>query len=145
MTIDVEGIKERLVLRYPYLMVDKIEKLNEESIEAVKNVTINEPFFQGHFPEPHPSVMPGTLIIESMAQVAGLLAVHVADNEAGMGYLVGVDNVRFKRKVVPGDTLTMKGKLLRKRSNFVKSEVSSFVAGDLVTTAEILLSISEGG
>ena len=88
--------------------------------------------------------MPGTLIIESMAQVAGLLAVHVADNEAGMGYLVGVDNVRFKRKVVPGDTLTMKGKLLRKRSNFVKSEVSSFVAGDLVTTAEILLSISEG-
>lgn len=140
----MEGIKDRLALRYPYLMVDRIEDLDEKSIEAIKNVTVNEPFFQGHFPDPHPSVMPGTLIVESMAQVAGLLAIHVADVESGIGYLVGIDGVRLKRNVVPGDRLIMKGEVIRQRSGFVKSEMKSYVEGELVTKAEILLSVGEG-
>lgn len=143
MDMDVEGIKDRLIIRYPYLMVDRVEEINEEGIRAIKNVTVNEPFYQGHFPAPHPSIMPGTLIIESMAQVAGLLAVHRAEGEAEMGYLVGIDGVRFKRNVVPGDRLVIRGEILRRRSGFVKSEVKSYVEDELVTEAEILLSIEE--
>lgn len=102
--IDIQEIMEILPHRYPFLLIDKIVEL-EPSVSArgIKNVTINEPFFQGHFPG-HP-IMPGVLLIESMAQVAGVLALKSADSKDKVIYFMGIDKAKFRRPVVPGDTL----------------------------------------
>lgn len=136
MARDIEGIRKALPLRYPYLMIDRIESEEEGLVVARKNVTINEPFFQGHFPEPLPAVMPGTLILEAMAQTAAFL---LARDGKGEGYLVGVDEARFRRKVVPGDSLILTARVLRKRTGLVKARVEAMVDDELVASAVISL------
>ncbi len=136
--MDIEEIKEAIELRYPYLLVDRVTKCNGEKLVALKNVTINEPFFQGHFPEPGPSVMPGTMIIEGMAQVSGLLAREVLGSE-GIGYLVGVDGAKFRQKVTPGDQLVFKVEIKRARTSLCKADVEAYVDEELVAEAEITL------
>ncbi len=104
--IDIQEILEILPHRYPFLLVDKIVELElGVSARGIKNVTINEPFFQGHFPG-HP-IMPGVLLIESMAQVAGVLALKTAGSKDKVIYFMGIDKARFRRPVMPGDTLTI--------------------------------------
>jgi len=136
MARDIEGIRELLPLRYPYLMIDRVQREEEGLVVALKNVTINEPFFQGHFPEPLPAVMPGTLILEAMAQTAAFL---LARDGRGEGYLVGVDEARFRRKVVPGDRLLLTARVLRKRAGLVKAKVEAEVDGELAASAVISL------
>jgi len=103
--MDVNRIKQSLPHRFPFLLVDKITEINDDHIIGVKNVTVNEPFFQGHFPEE--PVMPGVLLIEAMAQCGGLFVLHNKEEKYST-YFIRVDNVKFRKKVVPGDTLVFK-------------------------------------
>lgn len=136
MVRDIEAIRRSLPLRYPYLLIDRILEEGEGRVVAVKNVTINEPVFQGHFPEPRSAVMPGTLILEAMAQTAAFL---MGLEGEGMGYLVGIDQARFRRRVVPGDQLLLTARTLRKRRGLLRAEVEGMVAGEPVAKAIITL------
>ena len=136
MVRDIEGIRKLLPLRYPYLMIDRILQEEDGLVVAAKNVTINEPFFQGHFPEPLMAVMPGTLILEAMAQTAAFL---LARDGQGEGYLVGVDEARFRRKVIPGDRLILTARVLRARRGLVKARVEAGVDDELAASAVISL------
>jgi len=138
--MDIEEIKEAIELRYPYLLVDRVMEIDGESIRALKNVTVNEPFFQGHFPEPGPSVMPGTMIVEGMAQVAGILARQKLGGE-GIGFLVGIDGARFREKVTPGDQLVFAGEINRARSSICRVAIEGYVDGETVAEAEITLAL----
>ncbi|MBS3793178.1 3-hydroxyacyl-ACP dehydratase FabZ [Candidatus Bipolaricaulota bacterium] len=140
--MDVEEIKNRIPLRYPYLLVDRVLAFEEGKLRALKNVTINEPFFQGHFPEPGPSVMPGTMIVEAMAQVSGILAGLTTGRE-GLGYLVGVDGARFRKKVTPGDQLVLEAELERSRGSICRVKVSAFVEEELASEAEVTLAFED--
>jgi beta-hydroxyacyl-ACP dehydratase FabZ len=140
--MNIEEIKDAIELRYPYLLVDRVTESEGDKLVALKNVTINEPFFQGHFPEPGPSVMPGTMIVEGMAQVSGLLAREVLGGE-GIGYLVGVDGAKFRGKVTPGDQLVLKGEMKRARSKMCKVGVKGYVDEELVAEAEITLAFDD--
>lgn len=131
----IEEVQKLLPIRFPFLMVDRIVEISGGSIKALKNVTINEPFFAGHFPnEP---IMPGSLILEGMAQTVGLLLSALTEEK--MGYLVGVDEARFRKKVVPGDTLIYEAHLLKRRENLFKAQVTATVDGEKVAEAILLL------
>ncbi|MCP4596035.1 3-hydroxyacyl-ACP dehydratase FabZ [Neptuniibacter sp.] len=138
--MDVNEIREYLPHRYPFLLVDRVIELNKgESIVAYKNVTVNEPFFNGHFPD-HP-VMPGVLIVEAMAQAAGILGFKTMDKKPQDGsiyYFVGSDKLRFKRPVVPGDQLKLEAKVISERRGIWKFDVHASVEGDTVSSATIL-------
>lgn len=140
MKMDVNEIREYLPHRYPFLLVDRVLELDPgKSITAIKNVTVNEPFFNGHFPD-HP-VMPGVLIVEAMAQAAGILGFKTMDKKPQDGsiyYFVGADNLRFKRPVVPGDQLQLTATVLGERRGIWKFEVKATVDGDAVSSATIL-------
>jgi len=137
---DIEGIKRLLPLRYPYLMIDRIIEEVDGMVVAIKNVSIGEPFFQGHFPEPYRSVMPGTLILEAMAQTAAFLAPEKGE----AGYLVGVEGARFRERVVPGDQLRLEARLLRWKGGLLRAKVDATVEGKPVASAEISLFIPPG-
>lgn len=130
-------IMQRLPHRYPFLLVDGIESYApDEGIVGVKNVTINEPFFQGHFPG-HP-VMPGVLIIEAMAQVGGLFAILNDEIQEGkITYFTGIDKARFRKPVIPGDVLKMHMVLLRRRRGIYKFSGKAYVGDVLVAEAEL--------
>lgn len=138
--MDVNEIRQYLPHRYPFLLVDRVVELNlNESIVAYKNVTINEPFFNGHFPN-HP-VMPGVLIIEAMAQAAGILGFKTMDKKPEDGsiyYFVGSDKARFKRPVVPGDRLQLEAKIITEKRGIWKFECRATVDGELACSATIL-------
>lgn len=138
--MEVNEIREYLPHRYPFLLVDRVLELNlPHSIVAVKNVTINEPFFNGHFPEV--PVMPGVLIIEAMAQAAGILGFKSQDKRPSDGsiyYFVGIDDARFKRRVVPGDQLILKAEYVSDRRGIWKFNCSSFVGDELAASGTIL-------
>ena len=108
MTIDINAIREALPHRYPMLLVDRVLEVSEDEITAIKNVTINEPFFNGHFPQ-YP-VMPGVLIMEALAQTAGVLELSKPENKGKLVFYAGMDKVKFKKQVVPGDQLVMTAK-----------------------------------
>jgi 3-hydroxyacyl-[acyl-carrier-protein] dehydratase len=135
-----DEIKQYLPHRYPFLLVDRVLELTPGvHIKAIKNVSVNEPFFQGHFP--HYAVMPGVLIIEALAQTAALLSLKSSDQKAdekNVVYLAGIDNARFKRPVMPGDTLVMTAKILVEKRSVVKFAVQAFVEGKLACEAELL-------
>jgi 3-hydroxyacyl-[acyl-carrier-protein] dehydratase len=135
-----EEIKKFLPHRYPFLMVDRvIECVPGETLTAIKNVTVNEPFFQGHFPQK--AIMPGVLIIEALAQATGLLGFRTMSEIARedlLYMLVGVDNVRFKRQVVPGDQLVLKVRLEKKSRSIWKFTCEATVDDELVTSANML-------
>ena len=140
MVMDVKEIREYLPHRYPFLLVDRVTELNlGDSIVAYKNVTINEPFFNGHFPD-HP-VMPGVLIIEAMAQAAGILGFKTMDKtpqDGSIYYFVGSDKLRFKRPVVPGDKLLLEASIMSEKRGIWKFDCSASVDGQLAASATIL-------
>lgn len=139
--MDVNGIRALLPHRYPMLMIDKIIEMDKKHIVAVKNVTVNEPFFTGHFPQE--PVMPGVLIVEAMAQAAGVLVLNsVEDPERYSTYFMKIDNVKFRQKVVPGNTLLLNATLLteiRRGCAIVKGY--AFVGEKIVTEAEFMAQI----
>ena len=144
MELNVEEIMEILPHRYPMLLVDKIiEMVPMDYAIGVKCVTMNEPFFVGHFPEE--PVMPGVLIIEAMAQCGGILALNsVPDPENYSTYFLRIDNVRFKNKVVPGDTLQFELKLTEPiRRGIVVMEAKAYVGGRLTTEASLMAQVAK--
>ncbi len=127
-----------LPLRYPYLLIDRVEERSPARVRAIKNVSHNEWFFVGHFPER--PVMPGTLLLEGMAQTAGvLLREHEGAEGPALGFLVGVDRARFRRQVVPGDRVVYEAKLLKAKRGLVRAEVVAAVEGEPVAEAVISL------
>ena len=144
MQLDVEQIKQYIPHRYPFLMVDKVIDVQPgKSLTAIKNVTVNEPIFQGHFPQL--SVFPGVLIVEAMAQASGLLAYMTAANPEAAAedlyFFAGIDKTRFKKMVVPGDQLELKIELLQEKNNFTvfKTKGTATVDGIVASTAELML------
>lgn len=137
---DINAITEILPHRYPFLLVDKILEFTETTIVGVKNVTINEPFFQGHFPG-NP-IMPGVLQLEAMAQVGGILLLNSVENPKSVWvYFVAIDNARFKKPVIPGDTLTLQLEMTALRRGICKMSGQAFVDGQLVCSAELVASV----
>lgn len=143
--MDIHEIQEYLPHRYPFLLVDRVLEVEPgKRLLAIKNVTYNEPFFTGHFP--NMQIMPGVLIIEALAQATGLLAGKSVEGLVGKGriyYLVGLDKVRFKRPVVPGDQLRLEATYLRHKRNIWAFECRAEVAGELVASAEIMCAAAE--
>jgi len=140
--LDIDAIREILPHRYPFLLVDRIEELEAERVVGIKNVTVNEPFFAGHFPD-YP-VMPGVLIIEAMAQVAGVLVLSgIPDRKNKLVLLAGVDGAKFRKPVRPGDQLRMEMKVLRSRATMAKVSGTATVAGVVVAEAEILCVLAD--
>ena len=140
--IDVKEIMQILPHRYPFLLVDRIDSLKEgEEIVGIKNVSINEPFFVGHFPG-NP-IMPGVLIIEAMAQVGGVLAFHSSPKEwaGSLVYFMGIDKVRFRKPVVPGDQLRLKLTTIRQKQKVFKMRGEAYVDDTLVAEAELMAAI----
>ncbi|MBI5454448.1 MAG: 3-hydroxyacyl-ACP dehydratase FabZ [Deltaproteobacteria bacterium] len=140
--IDVKEIQTILPHRYPFLLIDRILELDPgKSAKGLKNVTINEPFFLGHFPG-HP-IMPGVLIIEAMAQVGGVLAFKSASVNNKVVYFMGIDKARFRRPVTPGDTLTINVVVTKSRGSIWAFKAEAFVADALVAEAELMATIME--
>ncbi len=137
--MNIQEIQEFLPHRYPFLLVDKVIECEPGvRLLAVKNVTYNEPCFQGHFP--HVAIFPGVLIMEALAQATGLLASETAPDVLGKGmtyYLVGLDKARFKRPVVPGDQLMLEARFLKSKRNIWSFDCRAEVDGEFVASAEI--------
>ncbi len=140
----IEEIRRFLPHRYPFLLVDRvIDCVPGETLTAIKNVTVNEPHFTGHFPDQ--AIMPGVLIIEALAQVTGLLGFRTMSEEPSdeiLYMLVGIDGVRFKRQVVPGDQLMLKAKIERRSKVIWKFSCEASVDGELCTAASLLCAAS---
>jgi 3-hydroxyacyl-[acyl-carrier-protein] dehydratase len=143
MSMDIERIQEILPHRFPFLLVDKVVRYDEKSLTAIKNVTVNEPFFQGHFPTR--KVMPGVLIVEAMAQACGLLSGSQMGDELKpdtIYYLVAIDNTRFRRVVVPGDQLTLEVVQMREIRGLIKYSCKASVDGEVAASADLMVSRS---
>ncbi len=137
--MDIHKILKQLPHRYPFLLVDRVLAIEKcKSIKALKNVTINEPFFEGHFP--HRPVMPGVLMLEALAQAAALLAFDALDTsptDEMVYYFAGIDGARFKRPVEPGDQLILEVELLRMKAGIFKFKARALVAEDIAVEAEL--------
>lgn len=138
--MDIHEILKYLPHRYPFILIDRILDIKMgESLVAIKNVTMNEPFFMGHFP--NRPVMPGVLILEAMAQAGGVLAyksTNTTPSDGSLYYFAGVDNARFRRVVEPGDQLRLEVKVLKSKREFWKLEGSAYVGDELACSAEFL-------
>lgn len=140
--VDILQIRELLPHRYPFLLVDKVVEMEEDRVVGIKNVTVNEPFFNGHFPD-FP-VMPGVLIIEAMAQTAGVLVLsYVQDRHNKTILLAGVENARFRKPVRPGDQLRMEMKITKRKATLAKMSGVATVDGVPVAEAEMLCVIND--
>jgi 3-hydroxyacyl-[acyl-carrier-protein] dehydratase len=143
-SIDINQILKLLPHRYPFLLVDRVLEITPRvSIKALKNVTMNEPFFQGHFPD-FP-VMPGVLIIEALAQTAALLTFSEAKAENAIYYFAGIDGARFKKPVLPGDQLIMTAILEREKAGIYKFQVKATVNDELAAEANITCAVRTKG
>lgn len=138
--LDIQQIKDTIPHRYPFLLVDEITELDgEKRVVGKKNVTINEPFFQGHFPD-YP-VMPGVLIVEALAQTGAVAILNKEENKGKIGFLAGIDKCRFKRQVKPGDQLRLEVEITRLKGPVGKGKAIATVDGELVCEAEIMFAI----
>ena len=142
-TMDIQQVMQYLPHRYPFLLIDRVLDWElDKHIVALKNVTMNEPFFQGHFPQ-HP-VMPGVLILEAMAQAAAVLSFRSSGakpGEDGIVYFAGIDGARFKRPVMPGDQLIIRAELLRNMRGVWKYNARAEVGGELAAEAELMAAL----
>ena len=145
-SLDIMGVRRLLPHRYPFLLVDKVlECVKGERIKAIKNVTTNEEFFSGHFP--HRPVMPGVIIIEALAQAAGILAFVTADvvpDESTRFFFVGIDKARFRKPVEPGDQLILTATLERSFKGIWKFNTIAYVGDTEVTSAEMMVAPETG-
>jgi UDP-3-O-[3-hydroxymyristoyl] N-acetylglucosamine deacetylase/3-hydroxyacyl-[acyl-carrier-protein] dehydratase len=140
---DINAIKRILPHRYPFLLVDKIVDMKmDEKVVGIKNVTANEPFFEGHFPgQP---VMPGVLILEAMAQTGGILLLNGIDNPGNkLVYFMAIDNAKFRKPVIPGDQLVFELTMLSKKTKICRMAGKAYVDGNLVAEAEMMATIIE--
>lgn len=142
-TMDIHDILKRLPHRYPFLLVDRVLELEKNvRVRAIKNVTINEPFFTGHFP--HRPVMPGVLILEAMAQAAALLSFASVDQYPGedtVVYFAGIDGARFKRPVEPGDQLILEATIERAKAGIYKYRARALVGEELAAEASLMCAV----
>jgi len=135
--LDIKQIKNLIKHRYPFLLVDRIVEMEEgKSAVGLKNVTANEEFFNGHFPD-YP-VMPGVLIVEALAQVCGIVILSMEKNKGRLGFLAGIDNCRFRRQVVPGDQLRLEVEITRLKGSIGKGKGIATVEGEIVCETELL-------
>ncbi|MBI1898794.1 MAG: 3-hydroxyacyl-ACP dehydratase FabZ [Acidobacteria bacterium] len=135
--LDIRAIQEVLPHRYPFLLVDRIIELEEDRIVGIKNVTLNEPYFAGHFPD-FP-VMPGVLILEAMAQVAGVLVLkQMPDRDRKLVFLATIEQAKFRRPVVPGDQLRIEVKFTKRKPTAAKMQAQAMVDGAVVAEAEMM-------
>lgn len=135
-------IQEIIPHRYPFLLVDKIVALEEGvSATGIKNVTANEYFFQGHFPQEH--VMPGVLIVEALAQVGAVVLLKKEENKGKIAYFAAINNCKFRRKVIPGDTLFLEIEIIKSRANFGVGKAVAKVDGKVACQAELSFMIGE--
>jgi len=140
MVLDLLAIREALPHRYPFLLVDRILEIGETRVVGLKNISINEPYFLGHFPQK--PVVPGVLIIESMAQVAGVLVARKTPNyQEKLMFLASIDSARFRRTVEPGDQLRIEVEITRFRSTAAKVAGKAIVDGQVVAEAELMCAI----
>jgi len=142
--MNIKDILSRLPHRYPFLLVDRVLKADGDKIKALKNVTFNEQFFQGHFPD-NP-VMPGVLIVEALAQAGGLMAFNRIDEDNVSNYLVyfmAIENVKFRKPVVPGDNLVLDVELMKRKRNIWRMKGIASVENETVCEAEFMAMIRE--
>ena len=133
-------IQKILPHRYPFLLIDKITEMEEgKSITGIKNVTVNEPFFQGHFPGM--PIMPGVLITEALAQAGAVLLLGMEENKGKIGVFTGINNFKFRRQVVPGDVLELNAELLTYRHGMGKANVKATVDGQVAAMGEISFAV----
>jgi 3-hydroxyacyl-[acyl-carrier-protein] dehydratase len=138
--LDTDAIMKVIPHRYPFLLLDRVEELDQgERAVGIKNVTANEPFFPGHFPD-YP-VMPGVLIVEALAQVGAVVLLSLEENEGKIALFAGIDSVRFKRQVRPGDTLRLEVRITKSRGAIGFGEATATVDGQLVCTGELMFAI----
>ena len=135
-TLDVAMIQKIIPHRYPFLLVDRIIECTDNRVVGIKNVTINEPFFQGHFPG-NP-IMPGVLIIEAMAQVGGVGALNIKDNLGKLAYFLSIKEAKFRKPVVPGDQLVMEVEIVKTKLSIMQARGVAKVNGEVVTEAEFM-------
>ncbi len=138
--IEVNEIMKRIPHRYPFLLVDRVLELEPgKRGVGIKNVTVNEPFFQGHFPGI--PIMPGVLIIEAMAQLGAVVVLGMPENQGKLALFAGIDKVRFRRQVVPGDQLRLEVEMTRLRGSIGKGKGRAFVDGELAAEGEIMFAL----
>jgi beta-hydroxyacyl-ACP dehydratase FabZ len=134
--LDINVIQSILPHRYPFLLVDRILEVQDKKVIGIKNVTINEPFFQGHFPG-HP-IMPGVLILEAMAQVAGVGALNLKENIGKLAYFLSINNAKFRKPVVPGDRLVIEVDLLKSKMGIMATHAVAKVDDVVATEADMM-------
>ncbi|BAK56617.1 beta-hydroxyacyl-(Acyl-carrier-protein) dehydratase FabZ [Candidatus Arthromitus sp. SFB-mouse-Japan] len=137
--LDITEILKIIPHRYPFLLIDKIIDMTEKTVTAIKNVTFNENFFQGHFPDQ--PVMPGVLILEALAQTGAAAILASEENRGKIAFFAGADKIKFRKIVVPGDVLELKCEILKMRSSFGKAEAVAKVDGEIACEAEIMFAI----
>ena len=140
--MDIQGIRAILPHRYPFLLVDRIEELEPDRIVGIKNVTVNEPFFNGHFP--NFPVMPGVLIVEAMAQVAGVLVLsQIEDRDNKLVLLASVEEAKFRKPVRPGDQLRIEMKVAKRKATIAKMFGTASIDGAVVAEATMLCKLAD--
>jgi beta-hydroxyacyl-ACP dehydratase FabZ len=140
--LDINEIRSVLPHRYPFLLVDRIVEMEADRVVGIKNVTLNEPFFTGHFPE-FP-VMPGVLIVEAMAQAAGVLVLRsIPDRANKLVLLAAIENARFRRPVVPGDQLRMEMTIVKRKASVAKIAGRATVDGQVVAEVEVMCKLAD--